>query len=150
MLTARQSPNVDLRCRQFPLIDRLRVALEEQAECRGVVERRAGQIISAVFFRCNTGEPIRSFRKAWATACDAAEVPGLLFHDLRRTAARNPVRAGIAEKIATDLTGHRTRSIFDRYAIVDENLLAEQTEKLSQPYQKTAAQLERKVVPLDG
>ncbi|MHC4065951.1 MAG: tyrosine-type recombinase/integrase [Planctomycetota bacterium] len=93
---------------------------------------------------------MKSFRKAWATACDGAEVPGLFFHDLRRTAARNLIRAGIAEKIAMDLTGHRTRSVFDRYAIVDEHLLAEQTEKLTQHYEKTAAKPRRKVVPLNA
>ena len=77
-------------------------------------------------------------------------MPGLFFHDLRRTAARNLIRAGIAEKIAMDFTGHRTRSVFDRYAIVDESLLLEQSAKLTQFYDETAAQPERKVVPLNG
>jgi integrase len=136
--------------RQFPLIPRLREALEQHAEHRREVERTTGQIVNAVFFRYKTGAPIKSFRKAWARACVAAGVPGLFFHDLRRTAARNLIRAGIAEKIAMDLTGHRTRSVFDRYAIVDEILLAEQTEKLTQHYEKMAAEPERKVVPLNG
>jgi len=48
------------------------------------------------------------------------------------------------------LTGHETRSVFRRYAIVNEKMLEEQTEKLTDFYRETAAQPERKVIPLDG
>ena len=71
-----------------------------------------------VFTREDT--TVRAWRRAWSAVCRQAGVPGRLLHDCRRTTARNLVRAGVPERVAMVLTGHKTRAIFDRYCIVNE------------------------------
>ena len=101
-----------------------------------------------VFTRKN-GAPIVTFRKRWHSAVRAIGVPdrvvkkeladggvverrlpGLLVHDFRRTAVRRLERAGVARSVAMRLVGHRTESVYRRYAIVSENDLREAVEKL--------------------
>jgi len=73
---------------------------------------------------------VKDFRETWAKACKAAGVPALLFHDLRRTAARNLRRAGIAEGGIQRIGGWKTRSVFERYAIATRTDIADAMQKL--------------------
>src|SRR5207302_10240728 len=82
-----------------------------------------------VFHRA--GRAIRDFRDHWQQACQRAGLVGLIPHDLRRAAVRNLVRAGVPEKTAMMLTGHKTRAVCDRYDIVDEQDLRDGLKKLA-------------------
>jgi hypothetical protein len=73
---------------------------------------------------------ITTFVKAFRAACTKAGCPGRIPHDLRRTAVRNLVRSGVPERVTMQMTGHKTRSVFERYNIVSDCELLEAARKL--------------------
>lgn len=77
------------------------------------------------------GHGITEVKTAWKKARERAGVPALLIHDLRRTAVRNMIRAGISEKRAMEISGHKTNSMFKRYDITDERDIQADGERLA-------------------
>ena len=97
------------------------------AEC---LTRETERVITNVFHEPD-GSPVhvKRFYKAWHAACEVAgyrRIP----HDFRRTAVRNLVRAGVPEEVAMKMTGHKTRSVFDRYNITGGQDLEDAAQKL--------------------
>jgi len=92
------------------------------------------------------GRAVVDFKKAWAKACKAASVEGRLFHDLRRTAVRDMVRAGVPQSVAMAVSGHRTVSIFLRYNITSGDDVREAIRR-TQEY-RAALPRERNVTPM--
>lgn len=112
--------------REFPLILGLKEVLESQLARKKQLERAHGIVIPWVFFRYGpgkrTGQRIRSYRQAWRRATEASGVHRVP-HDFRRTAVRRMEQAGIPRTVAMRLVGHKTESIYRRYAIVDDKMM---------------------------
>ncbi len=98
-----------------------------------------------VFHR--SGRAIRDFRTTWDAACEAVGLSGLLFHDLRRSGARNYRRAGVTEDVIMRIGGWKTKSMFARYNVVDERDLTEAAERLA-GFLTDAASAPTTIVPL--
>jgi integrase len=157
--------------RLVPLDGELAELIERRKIARQV-ERDNAVMLSTFIFHLE-GEPVGDFRKAWQTACvkaglgqftcPACELPvdghecpsckhasrysGRLFHDFRRTAIRDMTRAGVGESVAMKMSGHKTRSVFDRYNITSEADLRDALRKTG-TYRKDNAEQDRKLVAI--
>ena len=107
-----------------------RILPMSQPIAEALARRRARRDPDSPLVFHRDGIPIRRWRTAWRTACQAAGVPTRFLHDCRRTAARNLIRASVPERVAMLLTGHKTRAIFDRYNIINEQELLEAGDQL--------------------
>lgn len=101
--------------RVLPLEAELWEAIERRAGLRRF-ETSSGPALSMYVFHEN-GKPLGDWRKRWDRACRGAGMPGLLFHDLRRSAIKNMVDAGIPQVTIMAISGHRSDAVFRRYAI---------------------------------
>jgi integrase len=128
MVRLERSQTKNKSARLLPLNDELFQMLSMQKAIRDEKYPDSPWVFS------RNGAKIRVFRKAWATACKRVGLwvgdektgrPSKLFHDLRRTGVRNLVRAGVPEKVAQQISGHKTRAVFDRYDITQESDLVE-------------------------
>ncbi len=95
------------------------------------------------------GVPITEFRKTWKAACKEADKPDALFHDFRRTAVRNMIRAGVPRRVAMLISGHKTESVFERYNITDDQDLVEAVRK-TQAYVARLPTERKKIVDFDA
>ena len=102
--------------RVLPLDGDLWDLIERRWDAR-TIEKKDGTTKLSEFVFHRSGEPIVDFRKPWKEACKKAKTPGRLFHDLRRTAVRNMIRAGVPQSVAMSISGHKTVSMFIRYNI---------------------------------
>src|SRR5213593_1651158 len=115
----------------------------------GPLERRAGGRTLAVpyVFTGRRGGRLGDFRKAWQRGAKAAGVGRLLFHDLRRSAARNAIRSGVPEQVVMELGGWRTRSVLARYNVTSERDLADALDRITRYVAERSAETP-KVQPL--
>jgi integrase len=131
--------------RSFPFsaLPELAALVQRQREHTDAVERQLGMIVPTVFHR--NGRPIRAYLDGWRAACKRAStvqrhglesvvrprLVGRTPHDFRRTAARNLIRAGVAQHVVMQLCGWKTDAMFRRYAIVDERDLRDAVARLA-------------------
>lgn len=110
--------NGEPRVFPFDLFPALAHLIERRLRKSLEIEERFGGKVEHVFHR--QGVPILRFTRSWARACARAGLREVCFHDLRRSASMNMVRAGCSIQVAMKLMGHKTRHVFDNYAFVEE------------------------------
>jgi integrase len=149
------------QARTMALVGDLADIIDRRWKARTVTTKQGATLISPLVFHRGEGRgkhqgevaPVLDFDKAFKSACEEAGIPygregGRTFHCFRRTAARNLRNAGVPENVCMSITGHRTRAMFDRYSIVNENDTADAMAKLqahvqAQPVETNVLSLRR-------
>jgi integrase len=144
-LDAGTTKNGEARTFHFQNLPRVVALLSQQRELTSTLEKAQERIIKHVFHR--NGEPILDFRHAWDSACKKIGLPNRLPHDPRRTAVSNLVLAGVTEKVTMQISGYKTRDVFDRYNIGSKGDLHAAAEKLAAFHDREAG-VSRTVLPM--
>jgi integrase len=107
--------------RVVPLTDAMWAIIERRWAARSTRRWDGRVLVSPWVFHGPLGGRLKAddVYEAWYAACDAAGVPRRSLHDFRRTVARDAIRGGASEKVAMEMTGHKTASTFKRYQITD-------------------------------
>jgi integrase len=129
----------------FPFTAELRTILEEQRTHVHALERQLDRRVPWIFPAPNGG-PTKPYNAEWRKAWKASKLPQIP-HDFRRTAVRNLERAGVPRSAAMATVGHKTESMYRRYAIVEEGMLREAAERLT-GFQTRQRSVNAKVVTL--
>ena len=119
------------------------------AECYQLVSQmvRGKRPEDYLLTRAN-GKRVKDFRETWDALVADAGLPWLLLHDLRRSSVSNMIRRGVPERVAMEISGHKTRSVFERYNIVNKTDLRDAARKLeagAKAELERAAELEREI-----
>jgi integrase len=112
-----------------PIVGELVQVIERRKDARST-KSGAGVLLSSLVFH-RDGSSVAEFRKSWATACQKAGCEGRLFHDLRRSAARNLIRSGVTKDVAKQVGGWKTDSMFSRYNVTGEEDLRDAMQKVT-------------------
>jgi len=97
------------------------------------LQRTLGRVISAVFPLPSgrlAGQPRQEIRYTWDKAARSALLPGVLFHDLRRSAVRRMEQAAVPRSVAMKITGHKSENVYRRYAIASDADLRDAVRRL--------------------
>ena len=124
------------------LNDALFEVMREQDERAREIERRTGRLVPWVFFYYEdgpnrvAGAKVGSISHVWNAARAAAGMPNLRFHDLRRGAVRDLRRDGDSEHEIMSWVGLRSRTMLDRYDIIDEERVKEIGERQQRRHER--------------
>jgi integrase len=139
-----KTKNREGRVFPFGALPEMAELLHRQRDATTAMERERASVIPWVFHR--NGKPILTYHDAWRSACERAGLVGKFVHDFRRTAVRRLERAGVPRSQAMRLVGHKTESVYRRYAIVAEADLNEAVAKVSA--RLSADRYARGIVPI--
>jgi transcriptional regulator with GAF, ATPase, and Fis domain len=114
----------------IPIAGPLVEIIERRKAVRAFEAGGTTQLCEYVFHR--DGTPIAEFRRSWKTACTKTGCGNMIFHDLRRSAVRDLVRAGVPQSVAMSISGHSTVAVFQRYDIVAADDMKQALEKTAQ------------------